>query len=192
MISFGLKWFGQTNPYGPLINFQVLVTNSLRYLWLFLCSANAQYKYRFVLRTLSLRTDSFRVFSCTNRLILCIQQNSIKRFTPFRIFSVYSDPFHVQYRIWTDSFNVFSLFIQIHSVNSANGLKEVWIFWMEVLSSQVLKGHYLKKKLHICAAGPTRISWLFCSGLTKKVFLRVPIIRGIIFKLEQIGEFKSV
>ncbi len=104
---------------------------------------------------LSIRTDSFRVFSVYEQIhSVCSQYkkqlNFVRRFTSFRlvfvfvqILSAYSHYtkryiLHI-FSIHTDSFRVFEECAQI-----------ILNFGMELFLLQLLKGHYFKKSMYVC------------------------------------------
>ncbi len=113
MRFFGFKWFGQTNPSRLLINvlkyfqFWFQIRQDIQ---LFGHSAYPPCTYRSVPHILSIRTDSFCIFSVYDTFI------------PF-ILSIWTGKLHLKIylilrslRICTDSFRVFSVYKQIHSV----------------------------------------------------------------------------
>jgi hypothetical protein len=126
MRFFDFKCFGQTNPSRLLIN----ILRYFRFLFrircdirLFVHSEYSQYMYRFVPRILSIRTDSFRVFSVYKQIHSVYSQYT-NRFIP-RILSIQTAKFSSNIFliprilcIRIDSFRVFSVFEQIHSTNS--------------------------------------------------------------------------
>ncbi len=88
MRFFRLKWFGRTNPSGLLINllkyfnfskYFDFSTNLLEYLTL-RASMFSQYTYKFILRILCIRTDSFRVFSVYKQILSVYSANTDSKF----------------------------------------------------------------------------------------------------------------
>jgi hypothetical protein len=118
MRFFGFKWFGQTNPSRLLINilkyFRFLFW-ICQYIRLFVHSAYSQYIYRFIPRILSIRTDSFSVFSVYKQI-----HSAYSQYTNSKIYlNLYLIP-HIllihTYRFYphilsirTDSFRIFSV-----------------------------------------------------------------------------------
>jgi hypothetical protein len=124
------KWFGQTNLSRLLINIQKYFQFLFRIhrystfrafcvfsVWLTDHSAYSLYTNTLIPRILSIRTDSFRVFSEYE------QQNFVRIITSFCVFSEYVQIHPRILRIRTDSFRVFSVYVQIHSAYSENAPK---------------------------------------------------------------------
>jgi hypothetical protein len=123
---FLFKWFGQTNSSSLLINilryfrFLFRIRRDIR---LFVHSTYSQYTYRFIPRILSIRTDSFRVFSVHDQIHSTYSQYT-NRFIP-HILSIQTAKFISNiylipriFRIRIDFFHVFSVYEQIHSAYS--------------------------------------------------------------------------
>jgi hypothetical protein len=192
MRFFSFKWVGQTNPSRLLINILKYFRFWFRIrrdIWLFVHSGvYYQYmnRFRFVPCILSIRTDSFRVFSVYE------QQNLVRRFISFRVFSVYEQILSVysQYTnrfiprilsIRTDSFRVFGECTQI-----------ILNIWDWIIFIKAFKGYYFKKSMCVCnwtedlqgIIDHLALAW------QKNFFPRILIIHGMTFQFKYFGEFE--
>ncbi len=157
---FGFKWLGQTNPSRLLINI-------LKYFWflfrirrdirLFVNSAYSQYTYRFILRILRIRTDSFHIFSVYEQIHSTYSQYtkskiSSNNYLILRILRIRTDTNSFILRILsirTDSFPVFGECGQI-----------IFNVWNWIVFITAFKGILLQKKVCMCASGPkSYIEW---------------------------------
>ncbi len=142
-------------------------------------SAYSQYTYRFVPRMLSIRTDSFGVFSVYEQIHSAYSQYT-NRFIP-RILSIQTAKFSSNIyliprilRIRKDSFSVFSVYEQIHSTysqytnsfiprtlsirtDSFRIIREcaqiISNIWNGIIFITAFKGILLQKKVCMCATG---------------------------------------
>ncbi len=96
--------------------------------------------------------------------------------------------------IRTDSFRVFSVYVQIHSAYSENAPKEFWIIGIELFSFQLLKEYYFKKSMYFCnwTEDLKGIINYLALAWQNNFFPRILIIRGMTFIFEYLGEFEFI
>ncbi len=175
-----LKWFGQTNPSTVLVNilkYFLFLFRINKGIQLFMSSTLFLLYVPIRPHIISIRTDSFRVFSVYEQIHSVYSANTHSQITFEDLpYSAYSP-----YMVCTDLLHIFSvtntlipciLSIQADSFLAFRKCTQIILsIWIEIIFLAAFKGKLLQKMFVSVQLDPrlTRNYWLFGSSLTKKI-----------------------